>query len=369
MNSTSNETKQYEILYDMKRDLSIFFKPLFCTSFRKSTLIVLLCIGLSHFSFSQENDDLATYPGKWVYTNNNLSNEWFGERFYKMNPAELQKYHSTTEKLVSYLHRQPVAQRPVGITLNAQSRAAYNHYDHELHPVKPDERVKAEVYLPFCSLIHRNDKVDYACDEVSYIKMRTNDEFQTFESAHRVSILYDKQAMKQFKEIFYLPRKLHDLGSGVYLYDWYYENRIVVARNDRPLWIPITNREYIKRLMAYSRASLAEGETPQMVIDALESEIASIPPEIMSMPAYVNGNMERPLTEICTMEEDSTWALYIFNPDYFDPTLPRTQVQLITISIEGHADSEDWIGINAHRVWEFIHGLKGEDLRKLLDVN
>jgi hypothetical protein len=69
------------------------------------------------------------------------------------------------------------------------------------------------------------------------------------------------------------------------------------------------------------------------------------------------------------MEEDSTSALCIINPAYFDPSLPRTSVQLITILIEGHADDPDWGGISAHRVWEFIQGLKGSDLRKLLDVN
>jgi len=69
------------------------------------------------------------------------------------------------------------------------------------------------------------------------------------------------------------------------------------------------------------------------------------------------------------MDEESAFALYKLNPAYFDPSLPRTSVQLITITIEGHADSPDWGGINAHRVWEFIQGLKGSDLRKLLDIN
>jgi hypothetical protein len=36
--------------------------------------------------------------------------------------------------------------------------------------------------------------------------------------------------------------------------------------------------------------------------------------------------------------------------------------------MEGHADDPEWGEISAHRVWEFIQGMKGSDLIKLLDV-
>jgi hypothetical protein len=332
----------------------------------KLLFITLLSLGISRQSFSQDNSDLADYPGKWIYTNNNLSGEWFGERHYKMTATELEKYHDITEKLVNYLHQQQLAQNPLGVNLYAQARAFYNHYDHAL---AASERVKAEIYVPFCNLIHSNGKIDHACTEVSYIQMRTNDESAVYETAMNFDKLDDKKALNQFKEIFCRPKELMDLGSGVFLYNWYYENRIVIARSDRPLWMPVTNKEYITRMMVYYNASLKEGLIPQMVIDAIKGEIAAIPPEMMLMPAYVNGNTDRPLTGICTMEEDSTKALYKINPNYFDPALPRTSVQLLTITIEGHADDPEWGEISAHRVWEFIQGMKGSDLRKLLDVN
>lgn len=336
----------------------------------KYIIIAFLVVSFSYIAISQDTEDLATYPGKWIYTNNNLSGEWFGERYYKMTATELQKYHSTTEKLVNYLHRQPVAQNPLGVVLNVESRAAYNHYDHGSKPIDVRESVKAEIFIPFCTLFFQKGKIDHNCTEVSYIKLRTNDITMAFESSMNFDPLNDKQAMKQYKEIFSLPQKIQDLGSGVFLYDGYYENRIVVTSNDRKLWLPITNLEYTQKMLSYYNASFKEGITPQMVIDALKSEIAAIPPEMMGLPAYINGNTERPLTQICSLEEDSTAApLYRINPEYFNPSLPRTSVQLITISIEGHADEQGYGGIDAQRVWEFIQGLKGSDLRKLLDVN
>jgi hypothetical protein len=332
-------------------------------------LFLISFITISYVSFSQETEDLSAFPGRWIYTNDNLSNEWYAESYYNMNESELLKFHSATDKLVNYLHQQPIAQKPLGVTLDVKSRVTYNHYDHEQFPVKPDETVKAEIFISFCNLIQRNGKLESACEEVSYIDVITNDASQVFEPAMSYDQLDDKQAVEQYKVLFYLPAKLLDLGSGVYLYDWYYKNRIVIARTDRSYWLPVTNKEYINRTMIYYNASLKEGKIPQMVIDALIEEIATVTPEMMDLPAFVNQNARRPLTGICSKDEESAFALYKFNPGYFDNSLPRTQVQLITIAIEGQDDSPEWGEINAHRVWEFIQGLKGADLKNLLNVN
>ncbi len=335
----------------------------------KYLLIAVCVVGISSTAQSQESADLSNSPGKWIYTNTNLSREWYGERYYKMTATELLKYHSTTEKLVNYLHQQPIARAPLGVLLNTISRTAYNHYNHEKFPVQPGERVKAEVFIPFCRLIYNNGTIKNTCDEVSSIDVITNDESQAFEPAMSSDLLDDKEAVNQYKEIFFLPATLLDLGNGVFLYDWYYKNRIVIARPNRPFWLPVTNREFINRMMVYYTASFKEGKIPQMVMDALKGEIASIPAEMMNMPAYVNGNAGRPLTGICSMDEVSALALYKVNPAYFDSSLPRTDVQLITITIEGHADSPDWGDIDAHRVWEYLQGLKGSELLNLLDVH
>jgi hypothetical protein len=325
-------------------------------------------LGISSVSFAQETDDLSSHPGKWVVTDYNKSDEWFAERYYKMDAAEQAKYHSTTERLLAYLQSQPVAQNPIGVTLEVKSRTAYNHYDHEQYPVKPSERVKAEVFIPFCSLYRKNGKVVADCDEVSSIDVITNDETKVFEPGMNYDQLDDKQAVKQYKELFYLPGKLLDLGNGVFLYNWYYKNRLVVARNDRPLWLPVSNREYIERMMVYFAASFKEGKSTQMVMDMLKAEIASIPAEIMGLPCYVDRNAGLPVTEIVITGEISEFPVYKLNPDYFDKSLPRTAVQLITMTIEGHADFAEYGEINAHRVWEFVSGMKGGELVRLLDV-
>ena len=335
------------------------------------SIIVICFLCVSSLAIAQETKDLSAYPGKWIYTNNNLSGEWYGEQYYKMTATELQKYHSTTEKLVNYLHQQPIAQNPQGVILNAQSRCSYVQSDHTRLSAAT-ERVKAEIYIPFCYFYERNGKIGYSCDEVSNIKLRTNDISTAFESLLNNNTVLNNQALKDSHDLFILPKKLRDLGSGVYFYDGYYTNFIIVASNERPLWSPVTIREYTNKYMAYLIASTKESNNSdklqQEVLDAFKKEIADIPSELMSQYAYTNGNTIRPLTGICTMEEDSTSAIYKINPSYFDPSLPRTAVQLITISIEGHADNADWGEVSAHRIWELIQGLKGSDLRNLLDI-
>jgi hypothetical protein len=105
-----------------------------------------------------------------------------------------------------------------------------------------------------------------------------------------------------------------------------------------------------------------------MVMDMLKAEIASIPAEIMGLPCYVDRNAGLPVTEIVITGEISEFPVYKLNPDYFDKSLPRTAVQLITMTIEGHADFAEYGEINAHRVWEFVSGMKGGELVRLLDV-
>lgn len=312
-------------------------------------------------------EQLTNAPGTWSFTNDNLSNEWYAERFYQLNTAEQKKYHTTVDSLVKFLHNQPIAQNPVGITLMVQAKAFYDHYDHAAKPVSPAEKVKAEIFIRFCNLVRKNGATECFCVEVPYLKLRTNDQPSAYEPAMTLDPIADKQVLKRFREILIQPKKLLDLGSEVYLMDGYNENRVVVARKERPLFLPLTCREYLNRLLAYYTASCKENSTPQMALDALKAEINAIPADILDQQAYLNGNPQRPLTQLCTMEEDSTTALCRINPDYFDPTLPRTTVQLITLSIPGHLDDPYWGDYNAHQLWKYISGLKGEELRSLLD--
>ena len=45
----------------------------------KYFFIIFFLVSFSSLAIAQETKDLSNYPGKWIYSNNNLSGEWFGE--------------------------------------------------------------------------------------------------------------------------------------------------------------------------------------------------------------------------------------------------------------------------------------------------
>jgi len=336
-------------------------------------VMVLLTIALFPYVniYGQESFRLPDYPGKWLYLNENNSGEWYDESFYRMNTTELNAYHKTHEKFESFFRNQPLVSHIKGINLSAKSRAMYDHYDHARYPVKNNERVKARLFIQFCPILKRENKIEWFCDEVPYMDIVTNYPKACYESGTSITLLNNLDVCNKMLEMFYMPDSLLDLGDGVILFDWYYENRVVIAVNKRPWWKPVTTREYIERTLAYHKESLKEGNTEeQIVLDAIEKEIALVPEWLLDQPVYLSNELDdRPLLGICSKNEPGARAFCKFNPGYFDNTLPKTTVQLITITIPGHNDSKDYGEIDSQNLWKYIEGLKGADLLKLLSTN
>lgn len=326
---------------------------------------------VSTMLLAQETKYLPEHKGKWIYTNENTSGEWFDEKFYKMDAGEILQYHKTTERLMKYFSGQPISQNPIGVDLKSHARTMYNHYDHERYPVIASERIKAKLLIQFCPLLELQGKTESFCDEVPYLDVITNYPRATYEPGMNITLLNNLDVCNKMLEMFYLPDTLMNLGNGVILYKWYYENRAVIAGNKRPYWIPVTTKEYIERTLNYYNESIKEGNTEQqMVLDALKKEIALVLPGQMNRPVYISNDMpDRPLLGICDKGEPGAKALCKFNPDYFDNTVAKTNVQLITITIPGHTDHADDPDISSKNVWDFIKGLDGKELLGLLDVN
>jgi len=317
----------------------------------------------------QETQYLPDQRGSWQYSDLNDSKEWFGARYYKLSPDEARAYRATVARFAEYFGSQPLARQPAGVNLAVKARAHYAHYDHERFPVSPAERVKAQLFIQFCPLFKKGGRTEAFCDEVPYADVRANDPKSAYEPGMNVDPLKDAAARERLLEMFYEPAVLLDLGGGVRLYDWYYDNRVVAARPGRSFKTPVTTKEFISRVRAYYTAAVKEGAVDRMALDAVNAEIAATPADLLDKPVYTSGELEdRPLLGICGKDAPGARAMYVFNPDYFDPALPRTAVQLLTIMIPGKLDSEDETGTAERRALQYARALKGGDLLKLLDV-
>ena len=83
---------------------------------------------------------------------------------------------------------------------------------------------------------------------------------------------------------------------------------VILGRNPRPFFVPASREQYL-------RALVAQGASKSQPVQELRDELAALSPE------------QRRAT-----------PLFTFNPDYFDPALPRTAIQLITVRFAGHTN-------------------------------
>jgi len=124
------------------------------------------------------------------------------------------------------------------------------------------------------------------------------------------------------------PEKVRELGPGVTLY----RTMIVVSDPAVPLYLPVTVGEVFKRQLAYWRLMVKRDPYQKVLLDMVEQEYDKLGPGEPDKPAYhaINGAYvssqpnERPVMRL--------------NPAYFDRSLPRTAVRLVTIPVPDDLD-------------------------------
>jgi len=127
---------------------------------------------------------------------------------------------------------------------------------------------------------------------------------------------------------------------------------VVVLTNGRPLWLPLTQEQFLRAMVNYGRLARAreiedarggghpppsEDESFAMKwLHGFEKELAALTPGERQQPAYWSDPpRDQPLHSGLTKRETYGARLVVMaNPDYFDPSLPRTAVQLIACEFE-----------------------------------
>lgn len=133
---------------------------------------------------------------------------------------------------------------------------------------------------------------------------------------------------------------------------------VILGRNPRPFFVPASREQYLRALMVQAEASSASPEARRLALAPLSDELAALSAEQRRSPAYtsVNGSAYSMLVDAryekaaplflfnrdelaaLSPEQRQATPLFIFNPEYFDPALPRTAIQLITVRFLGRRD-------------------------------
>ena len=133
------------------------------------------------------------------------------------------------------------------------------------------------------------------------------------------------------------------------------ENFVVITRDSRPLFVPVTQQQLLHLRIAQRRrsfddmrsslASLPDSpakttalERERQRLTALEAELASLIETQRSQPALdPDGTPTRRASGLAEPGTARTRAIVTVNPNLFDPKKPRSSVQLIVLGSSRYA--------------------------------
>lgn len=163
----------------------------------------------------------------------------------------------------------------------------------------------------------------------------------------------------------YEPKQVGEM-SGYPIYRADNGNEIILLnRSKTPLWIPVTREEYIKAWLAYWE-KLAAGNPPQdtitpQIVSRHREALKTMSAEELKMQArtYSWDPFEPTLAPVGS---DEGQALVRVNPAWYDPKLPRSAFQLITLmfSYSGTLNHDapgltEFGDVAPYRVWQTLH--------------
>lgn len=153
-----------------------------------------------------------------------------------------------------------------------------------------------------------------------------------------------------------------------------YENRIVVISNGKPLWVPVTVKEYNDAVISKHQKLMKEGAEDAMTvnffINKVQEEMASYSQEELNSPAYQGDKMGA-----CPYKLEGARAIVKLNKDYFDRSNPRTNIQLVIVesSCIGLTESNEYYFKNEYsspqqvRLTEILKSLRFSEFRHFLN--
>lgn len=331
-------------------------------------LSMLLIASFNGYLIAQkEPNELSEKPGKWSY-----SHKINGEiEYYKLTADELSKLKQKIETVVETLHQNPILKNPVGFEPSVNSKIWLGYSQAFPIPSLADEMVKSRIIIQFCPyVLDESGNIKKDCMEVSSCEVSLNCAKFTTESylKYPPDGYHDDvfKAAQNLEKIFVKPWVVKELAEGITAYG---SNIIVIANTKRPYWIPVTVGELFDLLLNYYKLTSKYDKFMVSVLEAMTEEKAVYSPEELNLPAYVTSSN---ISLITIKKSNSPYmSPYMrFNPDYFDKSQPRTNIQLITLYTltEAYTEKCKYKDVAHQRHYEFVKSLDVNALQVLIEV-
>jgi len=306
--------------------------------------VIVLSLSLSTANAGSEFDYLHEHPGKTSAT--------VTGSHIKLSKAEAAAYKRNLERLLYLLAKQPTLASPQGVEIKGYFRP--NDYQPKTNNVP----IPGFGYLRFHSYFRDNKTgkpvpFGFPTDELS---VSVNDPEKGL-SACTVPGAPTK--------VFYEPSQVGELAGFPHYRLEGGTDVIVMSRSKVPLWIPLTREEYVKGWLASWQKQAAEAPaidtvTPQIVRSHQEALSVMTPLERTMQARELAWDPFKPT--LAPAGSDEGRPLVRVNPTWFDPKLPRSAFQLITImfSYSGTLNQDapgptEFGDIAPFRVWQALH--------------
>lgn len=284
--------------------------------------IFILTIGPQLLKAQSDNKYLPDKSGSWKIESNSAS---------CMNAAEKAVFDKKLTSMAEWFHRtNPMLASPKGFDMEVD---LWKPCDHDFDKQKYNFGYHAEVEFLFQLFSIQKGKETKWVVEPPHWKIRVNNTTSghgpnfTQYGGYQVQVDDPKneaaldEATRRLGELFAVFEKVKEFAPGVTLYG---DGNLVVANPERPFyWLPVTVREVLGLKLALYKIRPQD----KMVYDYVNTAFQALSREILDSPAClgsedgildVNGNNQGP-------------PIMRFNNAYWDKTLPKTAIQLMTM--------------------------------------
>lgn len=290
-------------------------------------LALFTFVFLVYFTGEAQNPSefLPEKSGKWSYLNNVTSTE-----------SEYPAYKKTMALLAEWFHQNvPMLANPKGYDLLATT---YGQFDKYYKMDKSNYGLRDEMHFSFQLFLSNGGKWTVEPPAYSFDVNDTDGGHHSRGNFPYFDELQDDPALEKAINTAALKMNgiiatfdfVKQLVPGVDVYRESpdaYPHHVIVYNPERPLyWLPVTVKEVANIYLEYY-SLYTKREIDRMLLEQLKSEIAELSPEELAAPAChghdshfalpVNGKNQGP-------------KLVRFNPDYWDRTLPTSEIQFMT---------------------------------------
>ena len=285
---------------------------------------------------AQEPNPFGGVPGKYTFR---LEADSFAA--YRLDPASRDAALSTLRQIDDLLHAAPVMNPPRGFDASSLGRALTGT------DVCPRENcsaspVASQVWLLLSYFVADESGRPVTGPELN-VSLNVYANSPGASVSHRHQLDFEGASDINGRTMYFEPKQTRTIG-GFPMFD---DDVVVIARNHRPLWLPVSRDNFLRAALRDTRKAIADTGMPssdlaqglRARLDALQAESNALSPSELASQAWLGDSASAGTTEaainsgLAPAGAPDARPLVIVNPEFLDRSLPRSAVQILAVRL------------------------------------